>query len=169
MNIFSKSMIAVFLLSFCFGVSNMAVVSAEETAGIYSQHKNPGEEIKNAVSEAGKDCRRILLVFGADWCPWCNRLSRFFDENSNVSASLKSGYIVVKVDLGKWDKNLDLLEKYKVDRRAGIPSFALLDSKGEWVKFQETGVLEEGKGYSEAKVLQFLKDNKTPDNQACTK
>lgn len=167
MNIFSKSMVVVFFLSLCFGILNIAVFSAEETAGIYSQHKNPNEEITTAVSEAGKDCRRILLVFGADWCPWCNRLSHFFDENANVAASLKSGYIVVKVDLGKWDKNLDLLEKYKVDRKVGIPSFVLLDSKGEWVKFQETGVLEEGKGYSEAKVLQFLKDNKTPENQSC--
>jgi thioredoxin-related protein len=169
MNIFNKSIIVIFTVTICFCLFNTPVFSEEQAVGIYSSHKNPVEEIKSAVSDAGNDCRRILLVFGADWCPWCNRLSHFFDENVNVAASLKSGFIVVKVDLGRWDKNLDLVNKFKVNRKAGIPSFVVLDSKGEWIKFQETGVLEEGKGYSESKILQFLKDNKTPKDEDCKK
>jgi len=168
MNIFSKSLIAVFTISICFGLFNMSVLSEEQPAGIYSSHKNPTNEIKSAVNSAAvDDCKRILLVFGADWCPWCNRLSKFFDENERVAAALKNNFIVVKVDLGRWDKNLDLMEKFKVDRKAGIPSFVVLDSKGEWIKFQESGVLEEGKGYSEEKVLQFFADNKTPADKPC--
>ena len=167
MNIFSKSLIAVFTISICFGLFNFSIFSVEQPAGIYSSHKNPGDEIKSAVIDAADDCRAILLVFGADWCPWCNRLSKFFDENEKVATTLKSNFIVVKVDLGRWDKNLDLMEKFKVDRKAGIPSFVILDSKGERIRFQESGILEEGKGYSEEKVLQFFDDNKTPADKPC--
>jgi thioredoxin-related protein len=167
MNIFSKSLIAVFTSSICFGLFNISIFSQEQPAGIYSSHKNPGDEIKSAVIDAADGCRAILLVFGADWCPWCNRLSKFFDENERVAATLKNNFIVVKVDLGRWDKNLDLMAKFKVDRKAGIPSFVVLDSKGEWMKFQETGVLEEGKGYSEKKVLKFFTANKTPAGKPC--
>jgi thioredoxin-related protein len=167
MNIFNKSLIAIFTISICFGLFNTPVFSAEQPAGIYSSHKNPAEEIKSAGIKAANDCRRILLIFGADWCPWCNRLSHLFDENEKIAAALKNDFILVKVDLSRWDRNLDLVEKYKVNRKAGIPSFVLLDSKGEWIKFQDTGVLEDGKGYSEEKVLKFFADNKTPADKPC--
>jgi thioredoxin-related protein len=160
-------MITIFMISVCFGLLNTSVISGEQPAGIYSSHTNPRDEIKSAVVSAASDCRRILLVFGADWCPWCNRLSKFFDENEKVAATLKNDFILVKVDLGRWDKNLDLMEKFKVDRKAGIPSFVVLDSNGGWVKFQESGVLEEGKGYSEEKTLQFFSENKTPSDKPC--
>lgn len=160
-------MITIFMISVCFGLFNISIFSQQQPAGIYSSHTNPVAEIKSAIIDASGDCRAILLVFGADWCPWCNRLSKFFDENEKVAAALNNDFILVKIDLGRWDKNLDLMEKYKVDRKAGIPSFVVLYSKGERIKFQESGILEEGKGYSQEKVLQFLADNKTPADKPC--
>lgn len=130
----------------------------------FSAHKNPEAEIDAAIKASANGCKNILLIFGADWCPWCNRLSKFLDEKRKISSVLNDGYRLIKIDIGKWDKNLRLAEKYKVERKAGIPAIVILDCKGVWLKFQETSVLEEGKGYSEERVLKFLSDNKPKSN-----
>ena len=67
----------------------------------------------------------------------------------------------MKVDIGKWDKNLDLVKKYEADiKQHGVPFITVLDSKGEVVKNQPTTPLEEGKEHSTEKLLAFLKANK---------
>lgn len=134
-----------------------ASVSIMADGGVYSSHTNPKEEIEDAIKAADNGGKNILLIFGADWCSWCNKLANFIKENKKVSGLLTEKYIVVKVDIGKWDTNLDLMKKYKARQKAGVPSLVVLDSKGKFLVFQETGSLEEGKGHSEEKVLIFLK------------
>jgi thioredoxin-related protein len=133
----------------------------------YSHFSNPSELIEKAVPEATENCKRILLIFGADWCTWCNKLSKFIVENEHVSKLLDREYILIKVNIGKWDKNQDMVRKYNVERKAGIPSVVLLDEKGKFLLFEETGSLEAGKGYSEEKVLDFLNQNIARDKGSC--
>ena len=49
-----------------------------------------------------------------------------------------------------------LVKKYNVQRKAGLPSFVILENDGKFLLFQETGILEEGKGYSESKLVGFF-------------
>lgn len=146
-------MIPVFIMisMMIFNISIMA------DGGVYSSHTNPKEEIEIAIKGADSNEKNILLIFGADWCSWCNRLANFIKENKKVSHLLTEKYVVIKVDVGKWDTNLDLMKKYNARQKVGVPSLAVLDSKGKFIVFQETGSLEEGKGHSEEKVLNFLK------------
>ncbi len=126
------------------------------TKGIYSDVTNPKSDIETALESSAKDGKKIMLIFGADWCPWCNLLAKYIKEEGKVKTVLEKHYRVVKVDVGKWNANMDLVEKYKVNRKAGIPSLVVLDEKGKWLAFQETGTLEKGKWYDDAKVLNFL-------------
>jgi len=153
------SLIVVLMLSVFLSVLGFPITK-DQPVIYFSAHKNPAGEIESVIKNSDKECKSILLVFGADWCPWCNRLSKLFDENEKIASILNKDYTLIKVDVGKWDKNLNLAEKYRVERKAGIPAIVILDCKGKWIKFQETSVLEEGKGYSEKTVLKFLSDNR---------
>ena len=45
--------------------------------------------------------------------------------------------------------------------RFGFPVFVILDDAGKVIHIQDSGLLEEGEGYNQEKVLQFFK-NWTP-------
>lgn len=51
-------------------------------------------------------------------------------------------YDVVLLDVGRFDKNLDLAAKYGADIKSGVPYITILDSTGKLVVNQETGSLE---------------------------
>lgn len=48
-------------------------------------------------------------------------------------------FVVVKVDVGRYDKNLDLAEKYGVPINKGIPALSVLDSHGKLLYAQSQG------------------------------
>ena len=54
-----------------------------------------------------------------------------------------------------------LMERLGNPARFGFPVFVVLDSEGNVLHIQDSSFLEEGKGYSEKKVLRFFK-NWTP-------
>ena len=67
---------------------------------------------------------------------------------------LNSNYVLVHVDVGRYDKNLDLAKKYHVDLEKGVPSLAILDAKGNVL--YSTRDFERARVMSEEDVIQFL-------------
>ncbi len=66
-------------------------------------------------------------------------------------------YVVVKLNYSKENKNEKSLERLEYPNRFGYPIFVVLDGNGKRVHTQNSAYLEEGQGYSEKKVLDFLK------------
>lgn len=58
-------------------------------------------------------------------------------------------------------KAAQLMQRLNNPARFGFPVFVVLDEKGNVLHIQDSSFLEEGKGYSEEKVLRFFK-NWTP-------
>jgi thioredoxin 1 len=58
------------------------------------------------------------------------------------------------VDVGKYEKNLDLAKKYHVNLEKGVPSLAVLDSLGKVL--YGTSDFERAHLMSEDDVIQFL-------------
>ncbi len=99
---------------------------------------NAEDRVAKAVEEAAKNGRRVLVVFGADWCPDCLALDRMLKEKA-VRVVTDRGYVTVYVGTGKFDKNLDVAEKYGVDVTDGIPAAAVLDCNGSTLWKTEDG------------------------------
>jgi uncharacterized protein YyaL (SSP411 family) len=41
---------------------------------------------RRCLALAGKDGKRVLLQFGANWCPWCHKLHSLFDTDKDIAA-----------------------------------------------------------------------------------
>jgi len=95
----------------------------------------------------------VLLDFGGNWCIDCHILENAFHQ-PRIAPLLNDNYIVVHVDVGKYDKNLDLAKKYHVDLQKGVPSLAVLDSLGKVL--YGTSDFERAHLMSEDDVIQFL-------------
>lgn len=95
---------------------------------LYRPGVNATKEIQEARVAALKQNKRVLLVFGANWCIDCHILDRAFHQ-PRVSPLLEGNYVVVHVDVGKYDKNLTLAKQYHIDLGKGVPSVAVIDGK----------------------------------------
>ena len=122
---------------------------------IYTPGLDAHAEIKQALAEAAKDHKRVILVFGADWCYDCHVLDLAF-HRPDVSAALRRSYIVVHIDVGEGDKNQDIMQQYQVPMKKGIPALAVLDSNGKLLYSQQGGEFEKARSLAPEDLLAFL-------------
>jgi len=113
------------------------------------------EEIRQAFAEAAKKHERVLVVFGADWCYDCHVLDLAF-HRADLVAVLQGNFEVVHVDVGRGDKNQDLMEQYRVPMKKGIPAVAVLESNGKLLFSQQNGEFENARALGPEDLLQFL-------------
>ena len=123
----------------------------------YDEKADAKADIAAALVKAKKDNKRVLLMFGANWCGWCHKLHGVFESNREIGRTLLYEYERVNIDIGKMDKNMDLVRKYgaRADKE-GVPFLTVLDADGKAIANQETGALEEGDHHDPAKVKAFL-------------
>ncbi len=122
---------------------------------IYNESANARAEIQQALTKAAAAHKRVIIVFGANWCPDCHALDDDF-RRADVAPVLAANYEVVHVDIGKGDKNQDLMTKYEVPMKRGIPGLAVLDPDGTLVYSQKNGEFENARALAPADVLAFL-------------
>jgi thiol:disulfide interchange protein len=120
---------------------------------LYPANANAVQEISKATATARKESKRILLVFGGNWCLDCHVLDNAFHQPA-IAPLLNNNFIVVHVDVGEYTKNLALAKKYHVDLEKGVPSIAVLDINGSFL--YSTSEFEKARVLSQEDVIQFL-------------
>jgi len=128
---------------------------------VYDEKAIGSEQIAAALVKAKRENRRVLIQWGANWCGWCTLLAQLSRTDDTISRKLLYEYDVVKIDVGRFDKHMDLAEKYGADlRKNGLPFLTILDADGKPLVNQETSSLEaeiDGKkGHDPKKVLALL-------------
>jgi len=121
---------------------------------VFDPQRDADKDIRSAIAEATRSGRNILLDVGGEWCIWCKRLDGFFATHTVAAELMHSNYVVVKVNFSKENKNEAVLSRYP--KIPGYPHLFVLDTQGKLLHSQDTGILEEAKGYSEQKITAFL-------------
>ncbi|MGA9040848.1 MAG: thioredoxin family protein [Terriglobales bacterium] len=123
---------------------------------IYHPGADAHAEIKHALLEAAKAHKRVIVVFGANWCFDCHVLDAAF-HRPDLAGVLAQSYEVVHVDVGRGDQNQDLMAQYQVPMKRGIPGLAVLDGSGKLLFSQQNGEFENARALGPEDLLQFLK------------
>ena len=129
--------------------------AAPKQKQIYSETADAHAEIKEALAKARAEHKRVIVVFGANWCFDCHVLDQAF-HRPDLAAIIAANYEVVHVDIGKGEKNQDLMTKYEVPMKKGIPGLAVLESSGKLVYSQKNGEFENARALSPDDFLAFL-------------
>jgi len=122
---------------------------------IYVPGLNAHEEIADALKLAAQQHKRVLIVFGANWCYDCHVLDLAF-RRQDVAAVLTPNYEVVHVDVGEGDKNQDIMQQYQVPMARGIPAVAVLDASGKLLFSQKDGEFEKARSMGPEELVAFL-------------
>ncbi|HVO60482.1 MAG TPA: thioredoxin family protein [Terriglobales bacterium] len=128
---------------------------------IYPAGVDAKAEIKDALQRANREHKRVLLVFGANWCYDCHVLDLAF-QRGDLAPLLVANYEVVHVDVGEGDKNQDLMQLYHVPMGKGIPALAVLDGAGKLLYSQQHGEFEKARALTPEELAAFLTKWKAP-------
>ena len=102
-------------------------LTAQTPAKIYPA-SDAVKDIDAAFAASSKDGKHVLLDFGADWCPDCRVLGALF-ESEGVAPFASANFHVVHIDVGRRDKNDDLVVKYGATSADWIPAVVVLDAE----------------------------------------
>ena len=144
-------------LSICLLINTALYAQTAKPAEIYHVDADAESDVAAAVKKANTEGKHVMLMLGGNWCKWCRMFYKFCNTTPSIDSLLKADYVVVHINYSKENKNPELLKKLEYPQRFGFPVFVVLDEKGNRLHTQNSGYLEEGEGYSEKKVLEFLK------------
>lgn len=159
-----------YLLLIALIMSAMPFVEAQEpVAKVYNDTLNTMEQIDRAVATAREQGKFVVCQVGGNWCPWCLRFARFIAADEEISRLIDENFVYIHVSYNPHETPTDekvamvaaTMRRLGNPARFGFPVLVVLDGDGRVVHIQDSGYLEEGKGYDREKVLRFFK-NWTP-------
>jgi ketosteroid isomerase-like protein len=123
---------------------------------LYDEQADAQAEIAETVVKAEKDHKRIILIFGGNWCYDCHVLDYAFHQ-PDVAPLVDNNFYVIHVDIGRdGKKNHDLAAKYNTVLDKGVPALAILDSNGKLLMGQQNGEWESARTMDPDDIITFL-------------
>jgi thiol-disulfide isomerase/thioredoxin len=105
----------------------------DEAAGV----KATDAAVAKARARAAKDHKLLLVDLGGNWCGDCRVLAGTM-QLPEMKDFLARHYQVVMVDVGRFDKNLQVPARYGIhDRLEGVPALLIVDPESG--KLLDTG------------------------------
>ena len=138
-----------------FQFQEQSAAAAVYSVDKYDPARNAAADLTETSKLARQSGKRILLEVGGNWCGWCRALDKFIHGTPAVASALRNNYIILKVNMSEENRNEEFLGQFP--KIKGYPHIFVLDEDGKLLHSQDTGVLEEGKSYSEKAFLEFLK------------
>jgi thioredoxin 1 len=120
----------------------------------YNEKADAAADVQHALAAAQTDHKKVLLVFGANWCGDCRALDKAMHGSSQ--SLIEGKFDVVKIDVGNFDKNLDLANRYGNPIEKGIPAVVVLRADNHVIYSTKGGELADARKMGEQGIYDFL-------------
>jgi thioredoxin 1 len=121
----------------------------------YDESADAKAAVQQALSAAKARQVPVLVVLGANWCEDCRALSAAMQRGKSAELIAKE-FEVVKVDVGNFNRNLDLAASYGNPIAKGIPAAVILSPAGKVVYATRAGELADARRMSDSGVYDFF-------------
>jgi thioredoxin 1 len=122
---------------------------------IYPEPTQAKADLAAALRTAAQTHKRVLIDFGGNWCGDCQVLDLYFHNAQNLPI-LEANFVLVHINIGHMDENLDIASQYQVPLDRGVPALAVLSDKGKLLYSQRAGEFEAMRRMDPAAVTSFL-------------
>lgn len=122
----------------------------------YDESANAKAAVQKAMIAARSSHLPVLIVFGANWCEDCRALDLAI-QNSKSAILVAKSFNLVKVNVGNFDRNLDLAATYGNPIRSGIPAAVVVSQDNKILYITKGGELANARRMSETGIYEFLK------------
>ena len=129
---------------------------------VYDPRRDPAQDLKQAISIAQSQNKRIMLELGGDWCIWCKYMDEFYAAHADLLQFRADHYVLVKINVSDQNMNEGFLSQFPA--AAGYPHIYILDSDGAFLHSQDTVELEDGgQSYVLDVFMAFLQEWAPPE------
>lgn len=142
-----KLFAALLSLLLCFGAA------AAEPA--YDEQADAHKDIQTALADAARAKVPVILVFGANWCPDCRVLDMAIKTGA-AAPLMARDFRVVKINVGRYDRNIDIANAYGVPLKNGIPAVAIISANNQVLYATRSGELADAREMGDAGIHDFL-------------
>ncbi|MBE7410561.1 MAG: thioredoxin family protein [Leptospiraceae bacterium] len=122
----------------------------------FNENLNIEKEYKILLNRSKSENKNILIEFGANWCMDCSVFNDILTREPNLSY-LNANYLILKVDVGKFDRNLEFSKKFEDPIQSGIPAIVILSSEEKILVSTNNGEFSNSRGLKDITVLDFFK------------
>jgi thioredoxin 1 len=132
-----------------------AGLAIAQPAPVYDEVADAQADVQRALTDAALARVPVLLVFGANWCGDCKVLDLAFKSGA-AAPLIQRNFRVVKVNVGRFDRNLDLADRYGVPLKRGIPAVAVLSPQGTALYATRAGELADARKMGDTGIHDFF-------------
>lgn len=94
----------------------------------YDEKADAEASVKAAMARAKTGKKLLLIDLGGNWCPDCRILAGTM-ELPRLKAFLRRHYELVMVDIGRYDRNMQIPARYGIAKPEGVPALLVIDPK----------------------------------------
>lgn len=94
----------------------------------YYEKADADAQVAAAKARAKKERKKLIIDLGGNWCPDCRVLAGVLDL-PEIRAFVARHYVVVTVDVGRMDRNLQVPKHYGIEKVRGVPALLIVDPK----------------------------------------
>ncbi len=122
----------------------------------YNEKADAEAALKSAIARAKAKNKLVLLDLGGNWCPDCRILAAVM-ELPEVRRFLARHYETVMVDIGRYDRNMQIPARYGITRPKGVPSVLIIDPRsGKLLNEGKTTALADARSMTPQALADWL-------------
>jgi thiol-disulfide isomerase/thioredoxin len=122
----------------------------------YDETANADAAVEAAFAQAKKDHKLVLIDLGGNWCPDCIVLANLM-RLPQMQAFIAAHYDVAVVDVGRFDKNLQIPGRFGITKRLeGVPSVLIATPDGKLVNPGHVSALSDARHMTPQSLADWL-------------
>src|SRR5437868_3708362 len=108
----------------------------------YSEQANADRDVARAKARAKAQHKLLMIDLGGNWCGDCRILTATMEQSPQLRAFVEKHYVVVLVDVGRFDRNLQIPAHWGItERLAGVPAILVVEPTTD--KLLDPGVVSD--------------------------
>jgi len=135
-------------------IANLSDISVPDRP--YDENADANAAVANAFARAKTEHKRVLIDLGGNWCADCRILAGVMSL-PEVQRFLDAHYVVVSVDVGRFNRNLQIPARFGITRRLeGVPSVLVADPDGKLVDAGHVAALADARSMTPQGIADWL-------------
>ena len=122
----------------------------------YDENADADAAVVNAFARAKAEHKLVMIDLGGNWCGDCRVLAGVM-ELPEVRRFLDTHYIVVSVNVGRFNKNLQIPARFGITKRLeGVPSVLIADPDGRLIDSGHIAALADARSMTPQSIADWL-------------